>query len=167
MGIATIDVTLGFFNQLAKDMGKAIGGTVLIIEEDGKVVGNGSSVQGSAALGNLRDLNIPAAAPLSKLITPAETEIQGTYDGEGGEHTLFVVPISGSPWLLAVDVSSDLLERHSDSILTHLTLVQVITGSWQAFSASGMPSRFPLYRGCQTQHFTPVNFDLFQIQAGR
>ncbi|VAF90729.1 Uncharacterised protein [Enterobacter hormaechei] len=23
-----------------------------------------------------------------------------------------------------------------------------------------------LYRGCQTQHFTPVNFDLFQIQAG-
>lgn len=31
----------------------------------------------------------------------------------------------GSP---AVDVSSDLLERHSDSILTHLTLVQVITG---------------------------------------
>jgi methyl-accepting chemotaxis protein len=56
--VATIDVTLGFFNQLAKDMGKAIGGTVLIIEEDGKVVGNGSSVQGSAALGNLRDLNI-------------------------------------------------------------------------------------------------------------
>ncbi|HFO1883574.1 TPA: methyl-accepting chemotaxis protein [Citrobacter freundii] len=128
-GVATIDVTLGFFNQLAKDMGKAIGGTVLIIEEDGKVVGNGSSVQGSAALGNLRDLNIPAAAPLSKLITPGQkTEIQGTYDGEGGEHTLFVVPISGSPWLLAVDVSSDLLERHSDSILTHLTLVQVITG---------------------------------------
>lgn len=24
-----------------------------------------------------------------------------------------------------------------------------------------------LYRGCQTQHYTPVNFDFFQIQAGR
>ncbi|STE18083.1 Uncharacterised protein [Escherichia coli] len=128
-GVATIDVTLGFFNQLAGDMGKVIGGTVLIIEADGKIVGNGSSVQGSAALANLRGLSIPAAAPLSRLIAQGEkTEYQVNYAGEDGDHTLFVLPIKDSPWYLAAYIASSKLEHHSDAILTKLILVQIIIG---------------------------------------
>ncbi|VYU07850.1 methyl-accepting chemotaxis protein [Metakosakonia massiliensis] len=128
-GVATIDVTLGFFNQLAKEMGQAVEGTVLIVEADGKIVGNGSAAQNIAALANLRDVAIPAAAPLMGLLNKGQkTEQQSRYDGEDGEHTLFVLPVEGSPWYLAVDIPSSHLVRVSDAILTKLTLVQAIIG---------------------------------------
>ena len=128
-GVATIDVTLGFFNQLAINMGKAVEGTVLIIEADGKIVGNGSAEKGKAALSNLRDLGIPASAPLMSLLGQGQkNEYEGSYDGPDGEHSLFVLPISGSPWYLAVDIPSSQLVRQSDAILTKLTIVQTLLG---------------------------------------
>lgn len=128
-GVATIDVTLGFFNQLAVDMGKAVNGSVLIVEADGKIVGNGSSVQDKPALSNVRDLGIPAAAPLVSLLGQGKTtEVRGSYDGEDGAHSLFVLPISGSPWFMAVDIPSSHLVSMSDAIMTKLTIVQAIIG---------------------------------------
>src|SRR5690606_10206226 len=41
-GVATIDVTLGFFNNLARQMSESTNSRVLIVEQDGKVVGNGN-----------------------------------------------------------------------------------------------------------------------------
>jgi methyl-accepting chemotaxis protein len=128
-GVATIDVTLGFFNQLAVDMGKAVNGSVLIVEADGKIVGNGSSVQDKPALSNVRDLGIPAAAPLMSLLGQGKTtEVRGSYDAEDGTHSLFVLPISGSPWFMAVDIPSSQLVSISDAIMTKLTIVQAIIG---------------------------------------
>ena len=128
-GVATIDVTLGFFNQLAVDMGKAVNGSVLIVEADGKIVGNGSSVQDKPALSNVRDLGIPAASPLMSLLGQDKTtEVRGSYDGEDGTHSLFVLPISGSPWFMAVDIPSSQLVSISDAIMTKLTIVQAIIG---------------------------------------
>ncbi len=128
-GVATIDVTLGFFNQLAVDMGKAVGGSVLIVEADGKIVGNGSSVQDKPALSNVRDLNLPSSSALSALLAKgSKTEITGTYEGEDGAHTLLVLPISGSPWLMAVDIPSSQLVGLSDAIMTKLTIVQTVIG---------------------------------------
>ncbi|VFS12808.1 Uncharacterised protein [Citrobacter koseri] len=96
-GVATIDVTLGFFNQLAKEMGKAVEGTVLIVESDGKIVGNGAPTQGNTALMNVRDLNIPSALPLLNLLSQGQkAEYEGGYDGEDGAHSLFVLSIEGS-----------------------------------------------------------------------
>jgi methyl-accepting chemotaxis protein len=128
-GVATIDVTLGFFNQLAVDMGKAVNGSVLIVEADGKIVGNGSFVQDKPALSNVRDLNLPSSSALAALLAKGgKTEITGTYDGEDGAHTLLILPISGSPWYMAVDIPSSQLVTLSDAIMTKLTIVQTVIG---------------------------------------
>ncbi|WP_437616437.1 methyl-accepting chemotaxis protein, partial [Erwinia sp. V71] len=128
-GVATIDVTLGFFNQLAISMGKAVGGSVLIVEADGKIVGNGSSVQNKPALSNVRDLNLPSYSKLSSLLAKDnKKETIGTYDGPNGSHTLLILPISGSPWFMVVDIPSSQLVSLSDDIINKLTIVQSVIG---------------------------------------
>ena len=126
-GVATIDVTLGFFNHLAKQMGEAIHGTTLIVEADGKVVGDASLVDGAPKLRNLSELNTPMASALSQMLGKVSgTEPQqSSYDGEDGSHTLLVQQIGGSPWFLASDVPSALLAQQTSSILTRLGLVQI------------------------------------------
>ncbi|MFJ5157966.1 methyl-accepting chemotaxis protein [Pantoea sp. NPDC088449] len=125
-GVATIDVTLGFFNQLAKQMGEAIKGRVLIVEADGKVVGNAALVDGAPKLENLADTQLPMAAALKGLLAQAGSQpTQTTFAGEDGEHTLFLQAIAGSPWYLASDVPSSLLDAQTHSMLTRLGLVQI------------------------------------------
>jgi len=125
-GVATIDVTLGFFNQLAKQMGEAIQGRVLIVEADGKVVGNAALVDGAPKLENLADTQLPMASALKGLLAQAGSQpAQTTFEGEDGEHTLFVQAIAGSPWYLASDVPSSLLDAQTHSMLTRLGLVQI------------------------------------------
>ncbi|HID4130918.1 TPA: methyl-accepting chemotaxis protein [Pluralibacter gergoviae] len=128
-GVATIDVTLGFFNQLAREMSKAVEGTVMIVEKDGKIIGNGSRVQEEAPLTNLSRFNLPAAAPLLALLQTGERrDYAGHYDGQDGSHSLFVHAIAGSPWYLAVDIPDALLARQSNAILTKLIVAQAILG---------------------------------------
>ncbi|WP_312063665.1 methyl-accepting chemotaxis protein [Pantoea septica] len=125
-GVATIDVTLGFFNHLAKEMGDAIQGRVLIVEADGKVVGNAALVDGTPKLENLTDLQLSMAAPLKGLLSGAGSQpTETTFDGEDGEHTLFLQAIPGSPWYLASDVPTSLLTAQAHSMLTRLGLVQI------------------------------------------
>ncbi|MDU5782467.1 MAG: methyl-accepting chemotaxis protein [Pantoea sp.] len=125
-GVATIDVTLGFFNHLAKEMGDAIQGRVLIVEPDGKVVGNAALVDGTPKLENLTDLQLSMAAPLKGLLSGAGSQpTETTFDGEDGEHTLFLQAIPGSPWYLASDVPTSLLTAQAHSMLTRLGLVQI------------------------------------------
>ncbi|MBK4786178.1 MAG: HAMP domain-containing protein [Pantoea sp. Pent] len=125
-GVSTIDVTLGFFNQLAQQMGEAIHGRVLIVEADGKVVGNAALLEGTPKLENLVDTQLPMAAALKGLLAQAGSQpSQTTFSGEDGEHTLFLQAIPGSPWYLASDVPSALLDAQTHSMLTRLGLVQI------------------------------------------
>lgn len=73
-GVATIDVTLGFFNHLAKEMGDAVQGQVLIVEADGKVVGDASLIDSTPKLRNLSELTTPMAASLRTALTSAGSE---------------------------------------------------------------------------------------------
>ncbi|EOS96446.1 methyl-accepting chemotaxis receptor protein, partial [Erwinia tracheiphila PSU-1] len=125
-GVATIDVTLGFFNHLAKDMGRAVQGQVLIVEADGKVVGDASLVDSAPTLRNLSELSAPMAVPLRALLSNAGSESsQSRYDDKDGEHTVFLQHISGSPWYIASDVPTALLSKQSNAILMRLGLVQI------------------------------------------
>ncbi|MGJ0481241.1 methyl-accepting chemotaxis protein [Pantoea agglomerans] len=125
-GVATIDVTLGFFNQLAKQMGETIHGSVLIVEADGKVVGNGALVNAAPKLENLADVQMPMAAPLKSLLNGVGNQpLQTTYDSSEGEQTLFVQAIPGSPWYLASSLPTSLLKAQSHNMLTRLGLVQI------------------------------------------
>ncbi|MGB8500277.1 MAG: methyl-accepting chemotaxis protein [Pantoea agglomerans] len=125
-GVATIDVTLGFFNQLAKQMGETIQGNVLIVEADGKVVGNGALVNATPKLENLADVQMPMAAPLKTLLNGVGNQpLETTYDSSEGEQTLFVQAIPGSPWYLASSLPTSLLKAQSHNMLTRLGLVQI------------------------------------------
>ncbi|MGV2879112.1 methyl-accepting chemotaxis protein [Pantoea vagans] len=125
-GVATIDVTLGFFNQLAKQMGETIHGNVLIVEADGKVVGNGALVNAAPKLENLADVQMPMAAPLKTLLNGVGNQpLETTYDSSEGEQTLFVQAIPGSPWYLASSLPTSLLKAQSHNMLTRLGLVQI------------------------------------------
>jgi len=125
-GVATIDVTLGFFNQLAKQMGEAIHGNVLIVEADGKVVGNGALVNAAPKLENLADVPLPMAAPLKSLLSGIGNQpLETTFDSNDGEQTLLVQAIPGSPWYLASSLPTSLLKAQSHNMLTRLGLVQI------------------------------------------
>ncbi|WAB86727.1 methyl-accepting chemotaxis protein [Pantoea agglomerans] len=125
-GVATIDVTLGFFNQLAKQMGETIQGNVLIVEADGKVVGNGALVNAAPKLENLADVQMPMAAPLKTLLNGVGNQpLETTYDSSEGEQTLFVQAIPGSPWYLASSLPTSQLKAQSHNMLTRLGLVQI------------------------------------------
>ncbi|KEY42480.1 methyl-accepting chemotaxis protein [Pantoea agglomerans] len=125
-GVATIDVTLGFFNQLAKQMGETIQGNVLIVEADGKIVGNGALVNAAPKLENLADVQMPMAAPLKTLLNGVGNQpLETTYDSSEGEQKLFVQAIPGSPWYLASSLPTSLLKAQSHNMLTRLGLVQI------------------------------------------
>ncbi|WP_213715608.1 methyl-accepting chemotaxis protein [Cedecea lapagei] len=128
-GVATIDVTLGFFNQLAKQMSEAVKGQVLIIEADGKVVGNADQIGKTAGLKNLSELSgsLPMAKAVQGMLpgfnASQSSEIE--YDNDGTSHTVILQTVKGSPWILAVDLPTALLTKQTDAILLRLGMVQI------------------------------------------
>lgn len=128
-GVATIDVTLGFFNQLAQQMGEAIQGQVLIIEADGKVVGNAEQIGKTASLKNLSDMSgsLPMAKAVQEILPgfDGQNNNEQEYDNEGTSHTVMLQSIKGSPWIIAVDLPTALLTKQTDTIMMRLSMVQL------------------------------------------
>jgi len=128
-GVATIDVTLGFFNHLVADMEQKIHGQILIVEGDGKIVSNSTKIQGNIVLKNVSDIaqSSPMAAEIQKLLPEVQSggEASGRFDTADGEQTLFLTPIPGSPWFIATAVPSSMLMANSNRILAGLASVQV------------------------------------------
>ncbi|NIF46314.1 methyl-accepting chemotaxis protein [Enterobacter sp. Ap-1006] len=128
-GVATIDVTLGFFNQLAKQMSEAVKGQVLIIEADGKVVGNADQIGKTASLKNLSELSgsLPMAKAVQGMLPGFNASQSGEneYDNDGTSHTVILQTVKGSPWILAVDLPTALLTKQTDAILLRLGMVQI------------------------------------------
>ncbi|PEH55927.1 methyl-accepting chemotaxis protein [Yersinia kristensenii] len=128
-GVSTIDVTLGFFNRLVKDMEQKVNGTILIVEADGKIVGSSALADGKAELKNLSDFasSSPMAAETQRLLPQMKDQklLENEFDVDGTSHTLFIRPIANSPWYLVTDLPTSLLVKQSHSILLHLGLVQI------------------------------------------
>ncbi|MCZ3003903.1 cache domain-containing protein, partial [Acinetobacter baumannii] len=81
-GVSTIDVTLGFFNRLVKEMEQKVNGTILIVEADGKIVGSSALADGKAELKNLSDFAVssPMAAETQRLL--AQMKDQKSLESE-------------------------------------------------------------------------------------
>ncbi|MBS0055420.1 methyl-accepting chemotaxis protein [Yersinia sp. Marseille-Q3913] len=128
-GVSTIDVTLGFFNRLVKEMEQKVNGTILIVEADGKIVGSSALADGKAELKNLSDFaaSLPMAAETQQLLPKMREQksLESEFDVDGTSHTLFIRPIANSPWYLVTDLPTSLLVKQSHSILMHLGLVQI------------------------------------------
>jgi methyl-accepting chemotaxis protein len=125
-GVATIDVTLGFFNQLVADMEKRVHGTIYIVQQDGTIVGTSHS--GDEKLPKLTSLGDQSA--LAGQIRKSLDQIKDSsnlvsdYDNDGTSHTLFMSRIQG-PWYIATDMPTSQLLQRTHSILASLGLVQI------------------------------------------
>jgi methyl-accepting chemotaxis protein len=128
-GISTIDLTLGFFNTLVADIEKQIGGQILIMEGDGKIVSNSSLFKQDIVLKNISALGgqLPIAAAIDKLLPrlDPDLELESNYRAGGKNYTLFVQPIKGSPWYVATALPTATLTASSERILQRLAMVQL------------------------------------------
>ncbi|WP_025856675.1 methyl-accepting chemotaxis protein [Pseudomonas sp. CHM02] len=127
-GVATIDVTLGFFNDLVASKEKDIGGQMLIVEGDGKIISNSSRISGPVVLKNISELTGSSAfaSQVSKALAHRDQALQRSeFDNQGVASTFYMRPIGGTPWFLATALPTSLITAQRDDVLGTLALLQI------------------------------------------
>lgn len=127
-GVATIDVTLGFFNDLVASKEKDIGGQMLIVEGDGKIISNSTRISGPVVLKNISELTGTSAfaSQVSKALAQRDQALQRSeFDNQGVASTFYMRSISGTPWFLATALPTSLITAQRDDVLGTLALLQI------------------------------------------
>ncbi len=127
-GVATIDVTLGFFNELVASKEKDIGGQMLIVEGDGKIISNSTRISSPVVLKNISELTGTSAfaAQVSKALAHRDQALQRSeFDNQGVSSTFYMRPIEGTPWFLATALPTSLITAQRDDVLGSLALLQI------------------------------------------
>ncbi|MDR8362962.1 methyl-accepting chemotaxis protein [Pseudomonas sp. JL3] len=127
-GVSTIDVTLGFFNDLVARKEKDLGAEMLIVEADGKIISNSSRISGPIVLKNIAELTgqSPFAAQVKAGLAQRDQPLQRVeFDNKGEASTFFMRPIEGTPWLLATALPTKLITAQRDDVLNTLSLLQI------------------------------------------
>lgn len=127
-GVSTIDVTLGFFNDLVARKEKDLGAEMLIVEADGKIISNSSRINGPIVLKNISDLASSSAfaAQVKTGLERRATALQRVeFDNQGVANTFFMRPIEGTPWFLATALPTKLITAQRDDVLGTLSLLQI------------------------------------------
>ncbi|WP_248797835.1 methyl-accepting chemotaxis protein [Pseudomonas sp. MWU13-2105] len=127
-GVSTIDVTLGFFNDLVARKEKDIGGEMLIVEADGKIISNSTHINSPVVLKNINDL-----AGGSAFAAQVKTALQNRdaashrveFNNDGVASTFFMRSIEGTPWYLATALPTQLITAQRDDVLNTLALLQI------------------------------------------
>jgi len=125
-GVATIDVTLGFFNDLVASKEAETHALLMIVEKSGTVLSNQPEIPGNNVLKNLSDLagQYPFTAALQGLLKTNAGSAHYT-GSDGQDYTLFVQPIEGTPWLMAVAQQTQMLTAQSSKVLNTLAAIQL------------------------------------------
>jgi methyl-accepting chemotaxis protein len=128
-GVSTIDLTLGFFNRLVAQKQDQIGGEVMVVEADGKILSNQPQLGGDMVLRNVSELSgqSPFIATVQRSLADKPQQlIHSTYASKTGEDfSFFLTPIEGTPWLLAAALPTAKLEARSDAMLKTLASLQI------------------------------------------
>ena len=129
-GVSTIDVTLGFFNQLVAQKEQDIHGEVMIVEADGKILSNQARIPGEIVLRNVSELT--GQSPFVAQIQNALRERSGQAllksefsNSDGEDWTFYLQPVEGTPWLVAAALPTRLLTANSREVLKTLALIQI------------------------------------------
>ena len=127
-GVSTIDVTLGFFNDLVARKEQEIGGQLMIVEADGKILGKNARLGGDVVLGNLSaHADYPFAGAIAGLLGQDASKglLRTTFQDQGEEQTLLMQAIEGTPWLLATALPTSTLTQDSRDVLATLASIQL------------------------------------------
>jgi len=128
-GVATIDITLGFFNKLAIKLEQEFNGYILVIEpEDGKILNNTNAVAGNLLLKTTSSLSSNSA-----FIKAIDANLQNknadryiSYADENGEeYALYFQPLEGTPWSIALALPAESLHTNEGTILNILAMIQI------------------------------------------
>ncbi|GAA3918403.1 methyl-accepting chemotaxis protein [Litoribacillus peritrichatus] len=132
-GVSTIDVTLGFFNDLAQKMETELQGQVLIVEPDGKILNNSKTIEKDLILSNLSKIKnssefaAQVADYLSSQSTSNVSDAQFT-DKHGVEQSLFITNLPGTPWRLTFALPSSLINKQTSTVMNALLSIQLPLG---------------------------------------
>ncbi len=127
-GVATIDITLGFFNILAENSEKKLNAQVMILERDGTIVSNSSAIDGSILLHNIQEFQDSSsfASQLVKTQLSSVTSLINEYNGINDEElTILIMEVSGTPWLVAVNIPSSALRQQTSALMRILLSIQI------------------------------------------
>ncbi len=127
-GVSTIDLTLGFFNELVATKEKEIQGQIMIVEADGKILSNLPALSEQIVLKNVSELasRTPFVAQIKAALDSGDPLSFAEFEGQNGEQTsFFLKPIEGTPWLLATALPSHLLTEKTRSVLGTLGWLQL------------------------------------------
>ncbi|WP_055136785.1 methyl-accepting chemotaxis protein, partial [Pseudomonas corrugata] len=127
-GVSTIDVTLGFFNDLVARKEADLNAEMLIVEADGKIISNSSRISGPIVLKNISELaaTSPFAAQVKAGLDHRDQPLQRVeFDNKGEASTFFMRPIEGTPWFLATALPTRLITAQRDDVLSTLSLLQI------------------------------------------
>ncbi|MCI0996021.1 methyl-accepting chemotaxis protein, partial [Pseudomonas corrugata] len=127
-GVSTIDVTLGFFNDLVARKEADLNAEMLIVEGDGKIISNSSRISGPIVLKNVSELAAasPFAAQVKAGLAHRDQPLQRVeFDNKGEASTFFMRPIEGTPWFLATALPTRLITAQRDDVLKTLSLLQI------------------------------------------
>ncbi|QKE64840.1 methyl-accepting chemotaxis protein [Aquipseudomonas campi] len=155
-GVSTIDVTLGFFNNLVAEKEKEIHGEVMIVEPDGKILSNQSRIGGEIVLKNVSEL-----ARQSLFVNEIQEGLgqigrdalfKHQFQAEDGDDwTFYLQPIEGTPWLLAAALPTHLLTENSAGVLKTLATLQIplviLLLAMMLFSIRQLMQRLHVLRG--------------------
>lgn len=128
-GVSTIDLTLGFFNSLAKDLSQEVGGEVMILEGSGKIVSNLPNYPQDIVLKNVRDISdVTLTSVISDAIdnnTLSNNSIEQNYVNGSIDSTLIIIPVQNTPWYMAVGVPTSSLNEASGNVISTLLSIQI------------------------------------------
>ncbi|WP_213875110.1 methyl-accepting chemotaxis protein [Pseudomonas sp. dw_358] len=127
-GVSTIDVTLGFFNDLVARKEKDLSAEMLIVEGDGKIISNTTHINSPIVLKNISELagSVPFAAQLQAAMARRDQGPQrAEFDNAGTTSVFFLRSIEGTPWYLATALPKSLLTAQRDDVLKTLGWLQI------------------------------------------
>ena len=126
-GVSTIDVTLGFFNDLVARKEKDLNAEMLIVEADGKIISNSSRISGPIVLKNISELAAGStfASQVKAGLQNRDQAQRVEFDNNGEASTFFMRPIEGTPWFLATALPTKMLTAQRDDVLSSLSLLQI------------------------------------------
>lgn len=127
-GVSTIDVTLGFFNDLVAQKEKDLSAEMMIVEGDGKIVSNSTRINGPIVLKNISELTGGSSFAVqvkSGLDHGDKTLQRSEFSNDGTDSTFFMRPIEGTPWFLAAALPTELITAQRNEVLKTLSFLQI------------------------------------------
>ncbi len=124
-GVSTIDVTLGFFSKLVAEQEKALDASIVIVEDDGKIVSESNLLKGNQLLKNISQDGSPFATELATMLKAGKGGQKGLFEIDGEEYALQTIKLENTPWQLAVAQKTSILSRNSSEVMSLLATIQL------------------------------------------